>query len=146
MKLYLLFYSGLDRYVCDCAFIKEIIPQVQLKKSPHLPQKIIGLLNYGGSLIPVIDWCLLMDKRPASPSLNSRIIFLQMKTQLIGLLAEKVTETICEDPVYFINKDSTPIKNLPYLGGTLTDDKGMIQLVVVEKLFDAFNETFTGSE
>jgi chemotaxis-related protein WspB len=93
----LMFKVNNDRYGIDVIDVVEVVPCVPLQKLPKSPPNIAGLLNYRGSVIPVIDSSRLLGDSAVKPCLSSRIIMVRsdrMKSCCIGLLAENVTETL----------------------------------------------------
>lgn len=138
--LMLKFFVGDISFACDCEPIIEIIPLVKLQTISSTPSFIVGLVNFGGTPIPVIDFCQLMDDRPASQKMNSRIILLKnpdvtSSTHLLGLLAENVTQIFEENPSSFIESGIKP-KNFNFLGGVLHSDHASIQMIDISKLFE----------
>ena len=133
----LLFSLGRNRYAIDCRTVIEVLPGVELTQIPHAPAFVAGQFDYRGSIVPVIDLCQLVDKKPAEQVLSTRIILLAYggngDTDLIGLMAEKVTEVrqldsnaASEPPV------ATP--GAPYLGPLLTGEDGIVQFVNADML------------
>lgn len=139
--LFLLFYVGSERYVCDSQHILEVVPNVQLKQLPHTPPYIAGLLNLGGMPIPVIDFCQLIEGRPARLSMHTRIMILSDNRvdnhpRILGIRGEKITETLDRELADFIDP-GVLVEDLPFLAGILSDPEGMIRLIDVAKLFNS---------
>lgn len=137
--LMLLFYVGRDCYALDCEYVVEIIPRVKLKNIPHAPDYFSGLLNFGGMPIPVIDICQIIQGRPSAPCLHTRIILLNYfspvgESSYLGMIAEKVTESVDREKSEFIDPGLV-VKDLPFLGGVLNEEKTSMQLLSVEDLF-----------
>jgi chemotaxis-related protein WspB len=147
--LMLLFYVGGDRYALDTKRVVEVIPRVTLKKVYHAPEYIAGLFNYRGCLVPVIDFCHLINGSPSNPYLSTRIILINCQgsnlsqpqsnnevsiTRILGLMAERVTDTLNKSEREFINP-GIKVDDSPYLGEMITDEQGMIQFLKVENLF-----------
>ena len=61
----LLFYAGENRFAIDCSSIVRVVPHVNLKKMPDRSPLLAGVLVLGGEPIPVIDFCQIIEKRPA---------------------------------------------------------------------------------
>jgi len=96
--LLLLFELGESRYALATDQIVEVVPLVRFKRIPRAPEYVAGLMNYRGSPIPVIDLGLLAEGRPCAPRLSTRVILVNFpaedkKERLLGLIAERVTET-----------------------------------------------------
>jgi chemotaxis-related protein WspB len=136
--LFVLFHLDNDCYALDATKIVEILPLVSLKKILRPPPGIVGLLNYRGRFVPVLDLSELALGRPATSRLSTRIILAQFsvedKTQgLLGLIAEHTSETMrCEatDFVFsgIVNNDAS------YLGPMFMGPRGFVQQIELGKL------------
>jgi chemotaxis-related protein WspB len=145
--LMLLFYVGDDRYALDSRRVVEVVPTVALKKLHGAPTYIPGLFNYRGHLVPVVDLCQMIQGTPARAYLSTRIVLVNCQLPdidkgddrnlqqpiILGLMAERVTETLDKPETEFVSP-TIKFDNTPYLGGTIADDRGMIQFVRVEHL------------
>ena len=132
--LLLSFHVSNERYVIETKDIIEIVPFVTLKKIPSAEQMITGLLNYHGAAIPVIDINILCNGEPVRRSLTSRIIILKYKGErILGLLAEKVTETLHIDHDEF--KDvGIKVSDFNFLAGVAEHNDSLLQLINIDKL------------
>jgi len=97
--LLLLFYANDNCYGMDVSTIIEIVPIVDITPIPYSADYILGVINYRSIMVPIIDLSILISGKPSSRHLSSRIIILNytdgnLNEKKIGLLAEKVTETI----------------------------------------------------
>ncbi|MBR8840784.1 MAG: purine-binding chemotaxis protein CheW [Stigonema ocellatum SAG 48.90 = DSM 106950] len=136
--LMLLFYVGDNLYALDCSQVAEIIPRVMLRNVHHVPDYVVGVFNYRGAIVPVIDLCHLIQSKPSRSYLSTRIIIVYYvskdKTKRhLGLMAERVTETL-NKPDTDIMDTGTQLDEASYLGGMIMDDKRMIQLIRLENL------------
>ena len=136
--LHVLFKLGKERYALPCQHLVRIIPMVQLKELPQAPSFVSGLLNYRGSIIPVIDLSALVHGRPAGARLSSRIMLVNYRgageaAHTLGLLAEEVTETMKLEPKALAPPGIT-VEGARYLGQVASTEKGMIQIVEVDHL------------
>jgi len=139
--LFLLFQLGEDRYALDTGRVVEVLPLVGITPIPKAPAGVAGLFNYRGAPVPAIDLSQLTMARPARSRLNTRIVLVHYpdgrgKTRLLGLIAEKVTETVRRDPADFVASGVTTDR-APYLGPVATDARGVMQWIDVEWLLPA---------
>ena len=142
--LMLLFCVENDVYALDCEHIIEVIPRVKLKKIPHVPEYISGLLNFRGQPVPVIDICQMIQGRPSAFRLHTRIILLRYENHLgearcLGMIAEKVTDSIDREKSDFI-ESGMKVKELPFIGGTLHLEEDVIQYFRVDELFNSMQQ------
>ena len=139
--LFLQFQLGKDRYALDSSQVVEVLPLLGIKQIPQAPAGVAGAFNYRGKPVPVIDLSELALGRPARLHMSTRIIIVRYPdgngTQdLLGLIAEKATETVRRDAADFT--DSGVINDgAPYLGPVATDPNGLVQRIEVTQLLPA---------
>ncbi|OQX25463.1 MAG: hypothetical protein BWK80_15455 [Desulfobacteraceae bacterium IS3] len=136
--LILLFYIGDAMYTIKCENVREIAPMVTLKPVPHRPDFFAGFFNYRGTVVPVIDLCRLILGCPCRMRLSTRIILVDYagkdnRTDTIGLIAERVTETVRKPKDAFVFSGSRAA-DAPYLGGIVMEQKKMIQYIDLDLL------------
>lgn len=148
--LFLIFELGHDRYALPAALIAEVLPVVRIKRVPHAPAGVIGVFNYRGAPVPVIDLSELTLGRPAAPRLSTRLIVVSYPDRngpdrnvpdqndkhtwhLLGLIAERATDTMQRDPADFVPSGTTT-GQAPYLGHVTTSSHGVVQRIDVETL------------
>lgn len=131
--LFLLLQLGDDRYALKASQIVEVLPLLQLKQLPQAPAGVAGVMDYRSTPVPVLDLNVLATQRQSHLRLSTRIIVVNLadgqdEPRLVGLMAERVTETLRRDPEDFVfsgfENDRTP-----YLGPVVIDARGMIQWV-----------------
>ena len=136
--LFLIFELGRDRYALPATLITEVLPVVRIKRVPHAPAGVIGVFDYHGAPVPVIDLSELTLGRPAAPRLSTRLIVVsypdrQGETHLLGLIAERATDTMRCDPADFVASGITNGR-APYLGHVTTSRRGVVQRIDVDTL------------
>jgi chemotaxis-related protein WspB len=139
--LFLQFHLGKDRYVLDVEQIEEVLPYVAAKAIPGTPDGVVGVINYHGRPVPLIDLSVLALGRPSAPVMSTRIILIRYPSadriaRLLGLVAERATEILARDAADF-GPSGIEAGTPPYLGSVATDDHGIIQLIEVEALLPA---------
>lgn len=129
--LFLLFHLGPDRYALQASHVIEVVPLVTLKSLPHAPAGVAGMFNYRGQLVPAVDLSQLTLGVPAAQCLSTRIIVVNYTgaggtDRLLGLIAEKATETLRTDVRNFV-AHGLKLRSAPYLGPVMLDPQGPIQ-------------------
>ena len=123
-----------DRYALDTRNVIEIVPQVTLKSIPMEESYVAGIFNYHGNYVPVIDISSLCGGTVASASLTTRIIIARFNDkQVIGLLADNLTQTLHIEPEQFSSCGIQKL-NADFLGDVSHHEDGLIQLVNIEQL------------
>jgi chemotaxis-related protein WspB len=131
MTSMLLFYVDLNRYAVENQYVAYIVPAMYFKLIVTTEPFIKGVIDLDGQIIPIIDFCELVAHHPASSALHTRIILLQRDKEIIGLLAERITQIIEVDVSRW---KPLPLTHLPYIDQVYTDAKGMIQRINVIQL------------
>ena len=132
-------------YAIDSKAVVEVLPQVPVRAMPRLPDYIVGMFNYRGKMIPVVDLTRRLSDRFAAERLSTRVIVVEygipeghvdsprFRQVRMGLMAEDVISTQS-------SKDADtafPTMHLeiaPFLGRIVRLNGETIQVVIVEKL------------
>jgi chemotaxis-related protein WspB len=104
--LYLLFSLDQDRYLLDVRQVAEVLPLIGIMPLPQAPPTVAGLFNYRGTLVPAFDLAQALLGRAARERLHTRIILAHITDergapQLLGLIAERVTDTVRREATEF---------------------------------------------
>ena len=89
----LTFEVGGQRYGLDIGQIVEVVPAVQLRRLPGVPDYVAGVFQFRGQHVPVIDLTQLLTHQPAAARLSTRLVLVRHpgpagEGRLLGLLAE----------------------------------------------------------
>lgn len=136
--LFVLFHLGKDRYALEASRVVEVVPLLELKRFPQSPRGMAGMFIYRGRPVPALDLCELTVNRSAVEHLSTRIMIINHNdppdpVRLVGLIAERVTETIRRQPKDIVDS-GVQFPSAPFLGPVLMDDRGVIQLITTQKL------------
>jgi len=101
--LTLLLQIGEMRFALDAREVIEVLPLVEVKPAPGLPEGVAGMMNYRGEPVPVIDLSRMGCGQPAPRLFSTRILLVrspgpagerpERTPSCIGVLAERATET-----------------------------------------------------
>jgi chemotaxis-related protein WspB len=135
-NLMLLFQVGRQQYAIASHQIQEILPYVQLYPvEGH--GSIAGLMNYHGTMTPVVDLNRLMQCPDSRPHFGTRIILLKAKAGKVpmGLLAERVLDTL---QLNLENLAAVPpeLDQAAYLGPIILQDQAVIRIFQPEGLLE----------
>ncbi|MGJ7497968.1 chemotaxis protein CheW [Variovorax sp. RT4R15] len=136
--LFLLFQLGGERYALDAGQVVAVLPRLDVKVIPHAPSAVAGLCQYRGAPVPVIDLSELALGRPSANRLSTRIVLVHFPDpadgpHLLGLLAERATETLHREPADFVPA-GVSVDAASYLGPVSADARGLIRRIEVQHL------------
>ncbi|MBW4470330.1 MAG: chemotaxis protein CheW [Stenomitos rutilans HA7619-LM2] len=139
--LLLIFNVGSSLYAIESEHVVEVIPRLAYRQLHQVPEYVAGVFNYRSSIVPVIDLCRLMRGIPSQKYLSTRVMMVSYPQsdgalRYIGLMAERVIETLDKAEADFMDAGIQGQED-SYLGGIMTDKKGLIQRVCLEQLFAA---------
>jgi chemotaxis-related protein WspB len=146
MALFLQFRIGDDDYVLEATQVVRVLPLVAIKRIPRAPIGVAGAVNYHGTSVPVVDLSEIALGRPAPAHLSTRIILVPIRTgadaqgsgqeRLLGVIAEKVTQTIQRDPADFA-PSGVMTDSARYLGPVAAAGSRLLQWINVQELLSA---------
>ncbi|TSI07692.1 chemotaxis protein CheW [Lysinibacillus sp. BW-2-10] len=131
------FYLGDEEYGLEIEKVKDIITVPSISPILNSPYSIVGMSNFRGKLISVMD----LRKRlglPIQPiTRKSRLIVVEINNELLGLLVDKVTQVL--------KIDENEIKEAPnyeskvereYIRGIYHLDDRLMMLINVSQIID----------
>jgi chemotaxis-related protein WspB len=130
--LMLLFQAGNRQYALNSQQVAEVLPWASLYPATG-HSAIVGLLNYHGQLVSVIDLGQLLHQTPSRANYGSRIILLNAAmtpipgletAKWVGLLADRVVDTQAITPAMLVD---TGENSAPYLGRAIVQDQTLIR-------------------
>ena len=131
----LVFHIGPDRYGLPLAAVARVLPVAALKRIPHAPDYVAGLMDLHGEPVPVLDLSRLAGHTPEQLWFDTRIILVDFPlaggSAALGLMAEHVAGVESVDPAALREPG---IDGAPFLGQVSGGVHGMLQLVEVDQL------------
>lgn len=136
--LHVLFHLDDQRYALETGRLIEIVPFVELRALPRAPACVAGLFDYRGRTVPVIDLTGLALGRASRVLHSTRILIIDYPTRAgatrpLGLLAERVVETLKLEPEAF-HDTGVEIPDAHYLGRVARDERGLLQALDTDAL------------
>jgi purine-binding chemotaxis protein CheW len=94
LKRCLVFESGGIVMFISTEYITEIINDHNITPVPVVPNYVKGIINLRGSILPVVDIRLLMDKEPTEYTNRTCIIVLNIDSVPIGIVVDNVRSVL----------------------------------------------------
>ena len=85
--------GGLVMYM-STSYVIEIINDHSITALPMVPHYVKGIINLRGSILPVIDIRLLMDREAEEYTSKTCIIVLNIDSVAIGIIVDRVRQVI----------------------------------------------------
>lgn len=147
--LFVVFQVGAARYALAGTQVAEVLPAIAWTPVPGAAAGVIGLVNYHGEPVPLVDARAVLDadmhrRAIADESatdrlrLHSRILVVRPETgaDAIGILVDRVADTMRRDPREFQDA-GTVAQGASYLGPVVADAYGLITWIEPAQLVPA---------
>ena len=132
-RLFLVFYIGDERYALAATDVVEVLPRLPLKPIAQAPAWVAGVFAYRDRMIPVIDISAMTFGTEAVARTSTRLVLVNYRGQLLGLLLEQASNTLRCDPADF-QPYGLDNRDAPYLGPVRKDEAGLVQWLSVDDL------------
>jgi chemotaxis-related protein WspB len=145
--LLLTFQADESLYAVDVTRVVEVVPRVNLRRLPHAPVFLVGVFDYRGIIVPVIDLGTLLGSSACRSLLSTRIVLVDSRPGerasigphprpwLLGIIAERVSDVVSVKPEGMISA-AMQLPTAPYLGSIVELDHQMAQLIVLDRVLD----------
>ena len=111
------FAIGNDQYGVDIMAVREIKEWSNVTHLPKQPDYVRGVLNLRGVIVPIIDLRCRFGQGVTETSPMHVFIIVQIGDNLVGLLADRVSDIVSADP-----GDIKPVPNVSRSAGELLRD------------------------
>lgn len=132
-RQFLTFMLSGQEYGLDALKVIEVINPVSVTNVPMADQSVIGIMNFRGEVIPLVDLAYLMNLEPSS--LSGKIIVITHKDTMIGLMVDMVREII--SPQNFIEASELGEVQLPFLESVTQTQAGLVRLLDIDAALDS---------
>jgi chemotaxis-related protein WspB len=134
-QLMVRFQVGDQQYAMASHHIQEILPAVDLYPIDSPRPDLAGLLNYHGTMIPVLDLNQLMKGRSSHRHFGTRIVLLNQPPNQpqMAFLAERIIDTLTLDQRTLVDVPQE-FDQAPYLGQMILQHESIIRCFLPEGL------------
>ncbi|WP_275788809.1 chemotaxis protein CheW [Pararhizobium gei] len=116
--------------------VREIRGWTPAMPMPHSPSYMLGVINLRGAVLSIVDLSARLGMKPAEPTVRHVIIVTQVKSRIVGLLVESVSDilTISDEDIQPTPDMSSEFERT-FARGVLAIDGRMICLMDLEAVF-----------
>lgn len=79
-----------NKYALELPVIERVIPSVEITPLPKVPEKVSGIINYHGDVIPVINIRHMFGLKEKEIDEHDQIILAKTKRRIVGLIVDFV--------------------------------------------------------
>jgi chemotaxis-related protein WspB len=135
----LVFTVGAEGYAIESRRVIEVLPLVNVRPIPRMPDSVRGIFTHRGRLVPLVDLARLLTDRPLRETLSTRVIVVEFSTGpdehrvRLGVAAENVL-SLCSSDGAEASLPSMRLPDAPALGRLVRIGGQTIQVLDVEHL------------
>ena len=132
------FQLGSEIYGVNVLQVQEVLKYTEITPVPGAPAYVLGIINLRGNVVTVIDTRSRFNMASKEVDDLSRIIFIEVKSHIIGMLVDSVAEVVSikrEEIDTSPNVSNEDLESAKYIQGVYSTDDKIIILIDVHKLF-----------
>ncbi|HBF31466.1 chemotaxis protein CheW [Rhizobium sp.] len=130
------FRVGDQEFCVNIMSVREIRGWSPVTPLAQSPDYVMGVINLRGVVLPIVNLTSKLRMTPIEPDIRHVIIVAQVRSKLVGLLVEAVSDilTVTDDTIQPVPEISSDLER-QYARGILAIDKRMICLIELAGLF-----------
>jgi purine-binding chemotaxis protein CheW len=114
------FLVDTEEYGVDALQVKEIIRYLSPVKVPNAPEPILGVINFRGEVIPVVDLRRTFGLSPLQIDEFTVIVIAETEGKIFGMAADRILDLV-DVPLSKLNENS---------GATAKEDQKHLKTIV----------------
>lgn len=113
------------RFAVPLPSVERIIRLIDYRPLPHAPEIVLGVINFQGAVLPVIDLRRRFRLPEREPRLDDHLILARTPRRRVALLADEVNglESVADDT--WVSAQNI-LPRAEYLAGAVKRDDGLI--------------------
>ena len=129
------FAIGDESYGVDIMAVREIKVWSEITRLPEQPNFVRGVLNLRGAIVPIVDLRCRFGQGLTEATALHVVIIVQIDSQLVGLLADRVSDIVTVDPAKIkpVPKIGQNAKSA-FLSGIVSIESELIALIELSRL------------
>ena len=144
LEIWVTFTLDQEIFSLPVSVIHEILRVSNITKVPHAPEPVRGVTNMRGRVLPVVDLRIRLGMKAVEADNASRILVVESKKRLIGLLVDSVQQVIrlSTKGIEPLNPD-VMTEQADYISGVFYLQDNLIFLLNVDRLLLMNNSVYT---
>jgi purine-binding chemotaxis protein CheW len=94
LRQYVTFVLGEAEYALPILACREIVRLGSITRIPEAPERVRGVVNLRGHLVPALDTRHCLRLAPAPPTTRSRLLVVELSGRLFGLIVDRVARIL----------------------------------------------------
>jgi purine-binding chemotaxis protein CheW len=114
-----------QRFALALAVVERVLRVAEITPLPHAPEVVLGVINVGGRVLPVIDVRRRLRLPAREHQLGDQLLIVRLRERTVMLLVDAVLglETVPADRIV---TETNILPSLPYVAGVARLPDGLI--------------------
>lgn len=128
-----------QRYALYLSAVERVVHAVEITPLPKAPAIVLGVINFGGKVIPVVNLRKRLNLKERKIQLTDQLIIAKTSKRNIALLVDEVTGLLKNTVQEMILPDSV-LPNLEYVDGIIKLEDGLVLIHDLDKFLSLEEE------
>lgn len=124
---------GGDRCAIPTEDVQEVVLVAKLLDLPESDRWVLGVLDLGGHLVPVIDLAVRLGRSPREPTLTDSIVVCDVDGRLVGLLVDGIPDLSHLDSDRILPPPEE-LRHAPYVLGVVREERASVLFLGLRSL------------
>ncbi|NLL82203.1 MAG: purine-binding chemotaxis protein CheW [Tissierellia bacterium] len=140
MERFIIFINNQQKFAINISHVEKIIEYQVPNPIPEAPDFLLGVIQYSGSVLPVVDLNKKLYYLDTVPGEDDKIIVIMWKDTYLGLTVDEIVgiKGYDDDKLEMSSMD-THISNR-YITGFIKEDEDITIVLDTNKVFDSKQE------
>jgi purine-binding chemotaxis protein CheW len=123
--LLLAFRLGEQRYGLPLQAVERVLPMVAIAPLPQAPRIVLGMVNFHGEVVPVVDVRRRLDLPPREYGLDSWLLVVRTSRRVLALPVDAVEGVVPVTPDR-VTSSSAFFPGIAHVAGIVSLDDGLL--------------------
>lgn len=136
------FRLGSQTYALPITHVQQIIEMVTITPLPQVNPVVVGVFNFHGGLVPVVNMRRLLNLADQPPTLHTPIIMVNISSRLIGLIVDEVLNVLQRPAEEVVDPSNILLEEMgqtPLIQGLVREQDGSVLLLNPEQLLKPYS-------
>ena len=133
------FTLATHRYAIELERIQRVVRVVAVTPLPRAPANVLGIIDFGGTVLPVINLRERFNLQARSIRLSDHLIIASTGRRIVALLVDEATGVIKISPEEIAPGDGI-LPRLEFIDGAVKLDDGLILIQDLDRLLSLEEE------
>jgi purine-binding chemotaxis protein CheW len=113
------------RYGLRLSAVETVLPMVEITPLPKAPSIVMGIIDFGGRIIPVFNIRRRFGLGEREPDPNDHLLIAKTRLRTVGLAVDQTYGTLDQPSGEIVNPE-TILPGIRYIEGVVKREDGMI--------------------